>query len=122
MNFVITVTGRKISASEYIFFSDENIVRELTHPAEIDIKEKKLVIFRCCMKGHDTGIKVEQLKRQFSALPVWNRTQYFQIMDNSRNEKYFSSANILVMPARNFHRSFSDIMKKGKSVLLPVRK
>ncbi len=89
-NYIISITNGRFSACEYIHFSRENLIREISHPAELIKGKDLLVIYRNNMHGKDTEYTPEDLLKIFSELPAWDQSGNFQIYDNDKNEIYIS--------------------------------
>ena len=100
LDLIITVTGDNITASEFIYFKKENIIREISYPAEIDKENHLLIIKKNNMRGHDTGFTLDEFIDLYSNIPRWDMTSYYQIYDNRKNKKYISSINMLLMHSR----------------------
>jgi len=105
LDYIITVKDRKITASEFIYFHKENIIREILHPAEIDNSRQVLVIKKYSIKGKDTGFSINEFTGLYADLPKWDKTKYFQIYDNAGNEKYLSRINILIKQTRRMQQA-----------------
>ena len=108
LDMIITVENRKITASEYIYYKNEEIIREISHPAEIDVKNNILVIHKCSLRGHDTELSLADIKKQFMDLPRWKITKYYQINDNRKNDIYLTRVNLMLRNSRKTIRYDSN--------------
>ena len=100
--------NRKITASEYIYYKNEEIIREISHPAEIDVKNNILVIHKCSLRGHDTEFSLADFKKLFMDLPRWKITKYYQINDNRKNDIYLTRVNLMLRNSRKTIRYDSN--------------
>ncbi len=99
-HFIVSTMGKSVSAEEYIFYRDENIIRRITYPAAIDMKKRTLIIDINTMHGEDTQYSVEELSTTLTGLPQWKLTKYYQLYDNDKNEKYLCAGNFLLRTRR----------------------
>ncbi len=94
-HFVITITISGITASEYIYYEKENIIRETTHPTTIDKNERSLIIQMNYMQGKNISLTLDDFINFFENLPEWIMTRYYQLYDHHDNSKYISKINLL---------------------------
>lgn len=94
-HFVITITKSGITASEYIYYEKENIIRETSHPATIDKNEHSLIIQMNYMQGKNISLTLDEFTNFFESLPEWTMTRYYQLYDHHDNSKYISKINLL---------------------------
>lgn len=99
-NYVISVSKNEIIACEYIYFQNENIIREISHPAEISENNQLLIIRINNMHGKDTKYNVNEFVNYFKHLSEWDKTDFYQLYDNDKNEKYITNANMLIRHSR----------------------
>ncbi len=106
LNLIITVIDREITASEYIYYEKENIIREISHPAEIDENKETLIIKKYRLSGKDTEFSLDEFRSLFSFLPRWDRTSYYQLRDNRKDERYLSAVNVLIKKSKKNYECF----------------
>lgn len=99
-HFIITTAGNTVSAEEYIYYRNENVIRRITYPAAIDVKRNTLVININTLHGEDTQYSVDELSATLTRLPLWKLTKYYQLYDNDKNEKYLCAGNLLFRTRR----------------------
>jgi hypothetical protein len=99
-NFIISVGNDGITALEYVYFEREGVIREISHPAEIDGKRQMLVIRLNNMHGKESGLGADELMRIYTSLPEWRRTRYYQLYDNERNSRFLCGTDMLIKGSR----------------------
>jgi hypothetical protein len=90
LNYMITVSGEIISASEFIFFIRENIIKETIHPAQINEDKNMLVINVNDIKRKNSLFYQEELTELLDNLPQWDKTLYYCILDGRMEKTYLT--------------------------------